>query len=105
MGAIIISSFGLNPYLAVVITIITGAIIGVINGFLVAKVDLNPLITTMSTSFILSGLILVVTSGSPVPIVSDIQWLGAGSLGPVPIPTIIVIVCDVSRNGIIIAIV
>ena len=89
VGAMIIKDFGLNPYLAIIIAIITGAIIGIVNGFFVSKVDLNPFITTLSTSFVLSGLILVVTSGSPVPFVSDIEWLGKGSLGPVPIPTLI----------------
>jgi len=95
VGAMAIQNFGLNPYLSLLIAIITGTLIGVINGLLVAKVDLNPFITTLSTSFVLSGLILVVTSGYPVPIVSDIDWLGRGFWGPVPVPTIIIIVITI----------
>lgn len=95
VGAMIIQNLGLNPYLALLIAVITGILIGVINGLLVAEVGLNPFITTLSTSFVLSGLILVVTSGSPVPFVSDIEWLGKGYWGPVPIPTIIIIVITI----------
>jgi ribose transport system permease protein len=91
IGAMIIHYLNLNPYLAFLIAIMVGALIGTINGLLVSKVNLNPFITTLSTSFVINGMILVVTSGWPVPIVSEIEWLGKGSWGPVPIPTIIAI--------------
>lgn len=92
-AAILMNATTLNPYLAMAVGVLVGATIGLINGLLVTKAKLNPFIVTLSTSFVISGLILVVTGGWAIPNMPEtIQWLGKDSLGPVPIPTIITLI-------------
>jgi len=82
-----------DPYMAMVIGVLIGAAIGAVNGLMVTKLDLNPFIVTLSMSFIISGLILVVTGGWAIPdMPQKIQWIGKESLGPIPIPTLITII-------------
>jgi ribose transport system permease protein len=83
----------INPYLAILAGVLVGALVGVINGTLVTRLRLNPFIVTLSMSFIISGAILVLTGGWAIPnMPKSIEWMGRGSLGPVPVPTIIAIV-------------
>lgn len=57
---------GLNIYLASLIGIAIGAILGYINGVLVAKMKLQPFIATMGTSSVYRGLAYLITGGWPV---------------------------------------
>jgi len=49
-------SHGMNMYLAILITIICGLVIGVVNGFLVGKFKLPPFIATLGTMFVARGI-------------------------------------------------
>jgi ribose transport system permease protein len=92
-AALLMNSTTLNPYLAMLAGILVGATVGLVNGLLVTKVKLNPFIVTLSMSFVISGLILVVTGGWAIPNMPEtIQWLGKSSAGPVPVPTIITLI-------------
>lgn len=92
-AAMLMNATPINPYLALLVGILVGTFIGLINGLLVAYVRLNPFIVTLSMSFVISGLILVVTGGWAIPDMPDsILWLGQESIGGVPVPTIITLV-------------
>ena len=54
---------GMPVVLAVLIGLSFGAIIGLINGFFVAKVGLNPFVTTLSGLSLYRGLTLIITGG------------------------------------------
>lgn len=43
-----------------------GALVGLVNGFIVTRLDVNPFITTLGTMVLLRGLTFVVTDGQPV---------------------------------------
>jgi ribose transport system permease protein len=79
--------FGLPPVLLPVVCILAGALLGALNGFLVAWLSLLPFIATLGTFFVYSGLALAVTGGaaqSGVP-----AWLllwGRGVAMGVPVP-------------------
>lgn len=91
-AALLMHNTSINPYLAMLIGILMGALIGFINGTLVTRLRLNPFIVTLSMSFIVSGAILVLTGGWAIPdMPKTIEWIGRGSLGPVPVPTLIAI--------------
>lgn len=57
------SSFGLNPWLAALVAVVAGVGLGAINGFFVARLDLPPLIVTLSTLFLFGSVALVLTGG------------------------------------------
>ena len=54
---------GMNPWLAAPLAIAFGAGLGLINGLLIAKIGLLPLIATLATMFLYASLANVVTGG------------------------------------------
>jgi ribose transport system permease protein len=59
---------------------------------LVTRFKIGGFIATMSMSFVVNGAIMVITKGWAVPKVpSKILWIGQGMLGPIPVPTIILL--------------
>jgi ribose transport system permease protein len=85
---------GCNIYLAMLIAILLGAIIGLINGFLVTKMGITYFIATLGTMSILRGAIYVYSKGIPLYGLSfpGFQYLGQGYIGVVPVPIIITLV-------------
>jgi ribose transport system permease protein len=66
-----------------------GAGVGVANGFLVTKMRVPPLISTLGTFGILKGVAYVYTNGAPKGFVPDsLKMLGVGHVGPFPIAAI-----------------
>lgn len=57
---------GMNIALALIITLIIGIALGFINGFLVAKMSLQPFIATMGTMSLYRGVAYVITGGYPI---------------------------------------
>jgi ribose transport system permease protein len=79
---------GLSPPLAIVITIIACAFVGVVNGALVVKFGLNSLIVTLATGNVIYGLVLWYTGGTVLfenvpPLFLKIS---SGTLFYVPLP-------------------
>jgi ribose transport system permease protein len=72
-----------GPLLAVPILLAIGAAIGAINGVLIARLRIPPVIATLGTFFILSGANLELV---PNPVSAASNWTNslAGSIGPVP---------------------
>jgi len=53
---------GMNPIVAILITVVCALVIGVINGFLVGKFKLPPFIATLGTMFIARGIAYIVNN-------------------------------------------
>lgn len=82
----------IDPYLCMLLGLLVGAVIGLINGFLVTQLRLNAFIATLSMSFVINGAILVITQGWAIPdMPKKILWIGQGSLGGIPVPTLILL--------------
>ncbi|WAT01457.1 ABC transporter permease [Rouxiella chamberiensis] len=78
---------GLPPALLPVVCLLCGALLGALNGILVARLRIYPLIVTLGTFYLYSGLALCLTDGaaqSGVPAWA-LPW-GRGMLGDVPLP-------------------
>ena len=88
-----VSRYNLPIGIAFLIGIIIGVIFGLFNGFVISKTTIPAFIVTLATMNIARGLAGVYTGGSPVRVVSQ-QWqfLGAGYIGGVPVPVIIMII-------------
>lgn len=77
--------------LGLVAAILTGALCGAVNGFVVSVIRLQPLIATFATASVFSGLALVVlpSPGGAVPpaMVAGYRMVA----GPIPVPVIVVV--------------
>jgi ribose transport system permease protein len=72
-----------GPEFAVPILLAIGALVGAINGVMIARLRIPPVIATLGTYFVLSGLDLHLV---PNPVTAGPNWTNdlAGSIGPVP---------------------
>ncbi len=55
--------FGGNLFTLTIIACISGMIIGAVNGLLIAKLSLPPIVVTLGTGSILTGIVLLITNG------------------------------------------
>ncbi|EST90278.1 ribose ABC transporter permease [Vagococcus lutrae] len=88
-------SSGMSPLLAMIAGLMVGAILGMINGLLIAKGNMAPFIATLATMTIYRGLTLVYTNGNPITGIGDsflFQFIGRGYLFGIPFPIIIMLV-------------
>ncbi|HEY8391786.1 MAG TPA: ABC transporter permease [Capillibacterium sp.] len=96
VGTLLMTSTAMDPYLCALIAGLFGLFCGLLNGFLIAKIGLNPFIATLGTGEVFYGLILVLTKGYPVlGLPQKFLWLGQGMIGVVPVPVIIMILTAV----------
>jgi ribose transport system permease protein len=72
-----------RPLLAVPILLVIGAGVGAVNGVMVTKLRIPPVIATLGTYFVLSGVDLLLV---PNPVTAPPNWTSnlAGSIGPFP---------------------
>ena len=57
---------GVDPFLAIVIALAAGAVLGAINGIFICTLNLTPFIVTLATSALYKGIIYVATKGIPL---------------------------------------
>lgn len=82
--------YGTPWYLALLITMIGMALIGMLVGVIVAKQRLNSLITTLAMMSVARGVALAYTGGAPIYIKNNaFISLGTGYIGPIPTPVVI----------------
>lgn len=84
---------GTSPLVAVLIGVVTGALIGFVNGMLVNKTKLHPFIITLGTQSIFRGLTLIISKarsvfGFPVSFSKGIS----GKILGVPVPVVVALV-------------
>lgn len=83
-------SGGVNMYLAIGVTLVGGIAMGLINGFLINKVKISPLISTLGTMTIFRGIAYIVTGGLPVyGFPKEFSFIGQGYIGSIPVPIFI----------------
>ena len=82
-------SKGANMWLTLITVLLTGIIIGAVNGVLVTYMKLAPFIVTLGTGKIMQGLILLITNGMPISADTPLNWLGNGKVGQIPVAVII----------------
>lgn len=78
---------------AILLVLIVGALVGMLNGFLSAKIHIPAIIATLGTRTILRGLVYLYTGGYPLYVDSPgFAFIGKGYLGPIPFPVILLII-------------
>lgn len=85
-----------NPYIGLIACIATGVSCGLLNGYLVTKLKLSSLVSTLGMMFFLRGLIMVLTQGRATPLVhlkgTTFYNIIVGRIGRFPIQMIWVII-------------
>lgn len=89
VGSLLLTMFGVHPYMVIPLTMIFGMCLGFVNGFFVAGLRLNPFIVTLATWEIFAGLTMVITKGYPIrPLGETFGIFGKGEILSVPIPVL-----------------
>lgn len=95
MSAIATTFWGLPFELAIVVGILTGCAVGLGNGIIITYGRVNSFIVTLGTSSAIAGLALFITNRRPVAMPDTSAWLGQGSIGPVPVSVVTLIILAV----------
>ncbi len=80
------------PFLlmALVASLATGAVAGAFNGVLVSRLSLPPILATLGSGLVFTGLAVAITNGSAVMgFPNAVAWLGNGRLFGVPVPLVV----------------
>ena len=88
-----IKDYQLPVLAAVVIGIAVGTLTGLVNGILIAYVNMPAFITTMGTMTILRGLGYIYTQGYPIyDLPQGFRAIGQGNIGIIPVSAVILVV-------------
>ncbi len=84
---------GYSATTAIALGVLSGAIVGLVNGLIITKVKVNPLVTTLGTMTIVRGIVLVETQGRVMTgFPQSFRQLGEGSALGIFYPVIIFLV-------------
>jgi len=82
-----------NVLVGFVVALGVGALIGLFNGFFIARLNVPPFIMTLALLNVLIAGAQLWNNGGPLPVPNEqLQLFGSGYIGPVPIPVIVGIV-------------
>ncbi len=91
-AGMLMMDLGVNPFAAMGLAIVFGALLGLLNGFLITALNLHSLVLTIAMAGVYKGVNLVLTKGVAITnIPESTQFLGRGDVGPFPTPFVIMI--------------
>jgi ribose transport system permease protein len=92
--AILIAKLGVPLSVSVVVVLILGTILGLFNGFLVVILKIPPIIATLSSAIVFSGIAYTITQGYSIniPLNSAIKYIGSGKFWLIPVSIILVVI-------------
>ncbi|GAA3874520.1 hypothetical protein GCM10022381_16610 [Leifsonia kafniensis] len=80
----------------IVAALVTGMLCGLLNGLLIAKLSIPPILATLGTMILFTGVGMVITNGQSVPIaITGFSALGAATVANVPLIFILMVVAYV----------
>jgi ribose/xylose/arabinose/galactoside ABC-type transport system permease subunit len=83
---------GMNPYLALLLMFLIALGGGALNGFVVTKFGVEPLIITIGTGYAFNGLALVWSQGTYQSLQGELEYIGTGKIGAIPVPMVVLTV-------------
>jgi simple sugar transport system permease protein len=81
-------SLALTIPLAMLAALAVGSVCGLFNGFLISKVGITPILATLGTGSLYTGLSFVITGG-PAITTTQLAFIGNGTILGLPIPVIV----------------
>ena len=95
IAAYIVQNVGSIP-LAILACVVVSALVGSINGGVIACLNIPPFIATLATMYLCRGMTLVITQASPIVLTNEaFKWIGTGSLLGLPVPVYIFLIAAV----------
>lgn len=89
MAAAFLVNAGVSTSLSLAGALVLGLLIGAANGFVVAYLRINPLITTLAMLSVVRGVAYVISGGEAI-VVSDATFLGLGSGSILGVPIVVI---------------
>jgi ribose transport system permease protein len=77
--------------MTIALVLLIGAVIGLVNGLIVTKLNVNAFIATLGTGLILKGILNATFTNFTGSVPASFQTFGYGMVGPVPISVLILI--------------
>jgi ribose transport system permease protein len=84
--------YGMPFYLALLLGLLTGTAVGALNGFVIARLRINPFITTLGSMIWVRGLVKVIGGSGVYGFPEAFKWLGQGMVFGVQMPIIFCLV-------------
>ena len=81
-----------DPLLAVLMALVSGLILGAVNGLLITRLNLQPFIATLAMLISGRGIVYIYTEGSNIVVREPPAWftfIGSGYIGVIPFPVIL----------------
>ncbi|MCH6256515.1 ABC transporter permease [Puniceicoccaceae bacterium K14] len=93
VAAYFMVNLGMPPFLAVIIALALSAALGFSNGWIIANINMPPIIVTLAMMIIIEGIAYLISGGLPIyGFAKSFAVIGQGYVGPIPIPVIIMVV-------------
>lgn len=89
------SRFNGDPWLACLVGVAVGALVGATNGWVVTRFGLDPIIETLGVSILLGGLMVWYTNGTPISTGIDLGFTDFGSLTWLGLPRLLIVLIPV----------
>jgi len=94
LGAMIFARMllaGISIWISVIVVLIVGTVLGFINGLIVAKSKVTPLIITMGMNYVFLGVAFILAGGRPQTISDQFEFLGGAKIANIPISMLILL--------------
>lgn len=82
---------GLGLPVGIVLCLVTGVCAGTLNGLIITRLRLPPIVVTLATMAVYRGITVGISSGESYPIPDSISFLGQGSVAGVPTQLILLV--------------
>jgi ribose/xylose/arabinose/galactoside ABC-type transport system permease subunit len=92
VGALLMKNYGLDPWLAGVLVVACGAVLGAVNGLVVVGLKVNSLIATLGSMIAFRGLALAVSDALLIQIPEEIRVLGNARIMGIPADILIMLI-------------
>lgn len=91
--ALMSTSGKLPVALSIILGLFITSIVGLINGIIITKTFMPPLIATLAMQQMIQGVAFILCDGTPVyDIPESFEWIAKSSVGPIPVPVIFMFV-------------
>ncbi len=77
LSALLVTNFGMNFWLAMIVTLVVCSLVGMFNAFMVNRIHLEAFIATLVTQAIIRGFAYIICDGKPVAI-TDATFIAIG---------------------------
>jgi len=93
--ALLITEYGISPWLAGLLGLLGSLVMGGINGVIVSKTKTPPLIITLGMSWVYGGIALVLTGGVFTSLGGQFSFLGRGRIFDIPVSILIFVAVSI----------